>query len=154
MPTKQQNDGLYMGIALLYSKLSKAQRKQVGACLVTEHKVVLGGYNGTHTGGSNECEHLENQPFPHEPKLVTKPETIHAELNCVLKGAKEGVSCFGATIYTTLSPCVPCSAMLINAGIKRLVYGELYRDKTGVELLLNSGVQVEQFNQINGDQSV
>ena len=148
MPTKRETDGLYMGIAYLYSKLSKAQRKQVGACLVTEHKVVLGGYNGTHTGGSNECEHLENQPFPHKPKLVTKPETIHAETNCVLKGAKEGVSCFGATIYTTLSPCVPCSAMLINAGIKRLVYGELYRDKTGVELLLNSGVQVEQMKQL------
>jgi len=134
-----------MGIAYLYAKLSKAKRKKVGACLVTEHGVVLGGYNGMPVGGSNECEQLEDQPFPHKPKLVTKPETIHAELNCVLKAAKEGVSCFGATIYTTLSPCVPCSAMLINAGIKRLVYGELYRDKTGVELLLNSGVQVEQM---------
>ena len=145
MPSKQETDGLYMGIAYLYSKLSKAERKQVGACLVTEHGVVLGGYNGMPVGGSNECEHLENQPFPHKPKLVTNQATIHAETNSVLKAAKEGVSCFGATIYTTLSPCVSCSAMLINAGIKRLVYGELYRDKTGVELLLNSGVEVEQM---------
>ena len=145
MPTKQETDGLYMGIAFQYSMLSKAKRKQVGACLVTDHGVVLGGYNGMPVGGSNVCEHLENQPFPHKPKLVTNSETIHAELNCVLKGAKEGVSCFGATIYTTLSPCVPCSAMLINAGIKRLVYSELYRDKSGVELLLNSGVKVEQM---------
>ena len=147
MPTKQETDGLYMGIAFQYSKLSKAKRKQVGSCLVTEHGVVLGGYNGTPTGCSNECEHLETQPFPHKPKLVTKPETIHSELNCVLKAAKEGVSCFGATIYTTLSPCVPCSAMLINAGIKRLVYSEVYRDVSGVFLLTNAGVQVEQMKQ-------
>ena len=143
MPTKQETDGLYMGIAFQYSKLSKAKRKQVGSCLVTEHGVVLGGVNGQHTGGSNECEYIGGV----NGELVTKDSTIHSELNCVLKAAKEGVSCFGATIYTTLSPCVPCSAMLINAGIKRLVYSELYRDKSGVELLLNSGVQVEQMQQ-------
>lgn len=130
-----------MGIAFQYSKLSKAKRKQVGACLVTEHGVVLGGVNGQPVGCSNACEYVGGV----NGELVTKDSTIHAELNCVLKAAKEGVSCFGATIYTTLSPCVPCSAMLINAGIKRLVYGEPYRDKTGVELLVNSGVQVEQM---------
>jgi dCMP deaminase len=130
-----------MGIAFQYSKLSKAKRKQVGACLVTEHGVVLGGVNGQPVGGSNCCEYISGV----NSELVTKDSTIHAELNCVLKAAKEGVSCFGATIYTTLSPCVPCSAMLINAGIKRLVYGELYRDKTGVESLVNSGVQVEKM---------
>ena len=140
MPTKQENDGLYMGIAVLYSKLSKAKRKQVGACLVTEHQVVLGGINGQHTGGSNECEYADSNG-----ELVTKNSTIHAELNCVLKAAKEGVSCFGATIYTTLSPCVPCSAMLINAGIKRLVYGELYREQSGIRLLENAGVKVENY---------
>ena len=147
MPTKQENDGLYMGIAVLYSKLSKAKRKQVGACLVTEHGVVLGGYNGTPVGCSNECEQLENQEFPHKPKLVTKTEVVHAELNTVLKAAKEGVSCFNATIYTTLSPCVPCGAMLINSGIKRLVYGELYRDQSGIKLLRDSGVEIEKFNE-------
>ncbi len=146
MPTKQENDSLYMGIAIQYSKLSKAKRKQVGACLVTEHGVVLGGYNGTPTGCSNECERMEPQSFPNKPILVTKPETIHAELNCILKAAREGVSCFNATIYTTLSPCVPCAAMLVNAGIKKLVYSELYREKTGVELLVSAGVEVEQFN--------
>lgn len=139
MPTKQETDGLYMGIAFQYSKLSKAKRKQVGSCLVTEHGVVLGGVNGQHVGGSNECEYELNG------ELVTKDSTIHSELNCVLKAAKEGVSCFGATIYTTLSPCVPCSAMLINAGIKRLVYSEVYRDVSGVFLLTKAGVQVEQF---------
>ena len=143
MPTKQENDGLYMGIAVLYSRLSKAKRKQVGACLVTEHGVVLGGVNGQHVGGSNECEYVGGV----NGELVTKNSTIHAELNCVLRAAKEGVSCFNATIYTTLSPCVPCSAMLINAGIKRLVYGELYRDQSGVKLLRDSGVEIEKFNE-------
>ena len=143
MPTKQETDGLYMGIAFQYSKLSKAKRKQVGSCLVTEHGVVLGGVNGQHVGGSNECEYIGGV----NGELVTKSSTIHSELNCVLKAAKEGVSCFGATIYTTLSPCVPCSAMLINAGIKRLVYSEVYRDVSGVFLLTKAGVQVEQMQQ-------
>ena len=143
MPTKQETDGLYMGIAFQYSKLSKAKRKQVGSCLVTEHGVVLGGVNGQHVGGSNECEYIGGV----NGELVTKASTIHSELNCVLKAAKEGVSCFGATIYTTLSPCVPCSAMLINAGIKRLVYSEVYRDVSGVFLLTKAGVQVEQMQQ-------
>ena len=142
MPTKQENDGLYMGIAVLYSKLSKAKRKQVGACLVTDHGIVIGGVNGQHTNGSNECEYADSNG-----ELVTKNSTIHAELNAVLKAAKEGVSCFRATIYTTLSPCVPCAAMLINAGIKRLVYGELYRDESGIKLLRDSGVEIEKFNE-------
>ena len=142
MPTKQENDGLYMGIAVLYSKLSKAKRKQVGACLVTQHGVVLGGINGQTINGSNECEYTNS-----DGELVTKNSTIHAEVNTILRAAKEGVSCFGATIYTNLSPCVPCSAMLINAGIKRLVYGELYRDQSGIKLLRDSGVEIEKFNE-------
>lgn len=143
MPTKQETDSLYMGIAVQYSKLSKAKRKQVGACLVTEHGVVLGGYNGTPVGCSNECETF-SVGFN---CYVTKPETIHAELNCILKAAKEGVSCFNATIYTTLSPCVPCAAMLINTGVKRLVYSELYRDYSGIRLLESAGVKIENYEQ-------
>jgi dCMP deaminase len=147
MPTKQENDSLYMGIAIQYSKLSKAKRKQVGACLVTEHGVVLGGYNGCPTGCSNECESTvyTHHDLGCRESLVTKPEVVHAELNCVLKAAREGVSCFNATIYTTLSPCVPCAAMLVNAGIKKLVYSELYRDDSGVQLLKSANVEVEQL---------
>ena len=141
MPTKQETDGLYMGIAVQYSKLSKAKRKQVGACLVTEHGVVLGGVNGQPINCSNECECVDPNG-----DLVTKNSTIHAEVNTILRAAREGVSCFNATIYTTLSPCVPCAAMLINAGVKRLVYSELYRDNSGVQLLKSANVDVEQFN--------
>ena len=76
--------------------------------------------------------------------LTTKPEVIHAELNCILKAAKEGVSVEDATIYTTLSPCVPCAAMLINAGIKELVWQETYRDTSGLDLLKQAGIITRQ----------
>lgn len=148
MPTKQQNDKMYMQIAQEYSKLSKAVRKQVGACLVTKHGVVLGGVNGMPVGGSNVCE-TEKEPWfgtDDSPlRLVTKPEVIHAETNAILRCAREGVSSLNSTVYVTMSPCLQCAAMLVNAGIKRLVYGEMYRDGSGVELLKDSGVEVESY---------
>jgi dCMP deaminase len=136
-------DETYMGTALLHARLSKAKRAQVGAVLVTSQGVTLTGYNGTPRGLSNECE--TEQPFPWKPMLVTKPEVIHAELNCILKAAREGVSCIGATMYVTLSPCVPCAAMMIQAGVKRLVYKEMYRDQGGIDLLQRAGIVVESY---------
>jgi dCMP deaminase len=145
MASQKETDELYMGTAMLYAKLSKAKRAQVGSCLVTKNGVVLGGVNGTPAGLSNECEELKPQPFPHEPALVTKPEVIHSELNCILKAAREGVSCIGATMYVTLSPCVPCAAMMIQAGVKRLVYKDVYRDQGGTDLLQRAGIVVESY---------
>ena len=145
MPNQKDLDQTYMGTALLHARLSKAKRAQVGAVLVTSQGVTLTGYNGTPTGLSNTCEELKPQEFPREPALVTKPEVIHAELNCILKAAREGVSCIGATMYVTLSPCVPCAAMMIQAGVKRLVYDELYRDEAGVVLLRSANVTVQQY---------
>jgi len=151
MPTQQETDSVYMGVALLHARLSKAKRKAVGAALVTKHGVVLGGVNGTPIGLSNECEELKHDvmvncygTYPVQT-LVTRKEVIHAELNCILKAAKEGVSVEGATIYTTLSPCVPCSAMLINAGIKELVWQETYRDTSGLDLLKEAGIITRQI---------
>lgn len=144
MASQKETDELYMGTAMLYAKLSKAKRAQVGSCLVTKNGVVLGGVNGTPTGLSNECEtQTLSQLHPWKPMLVTKPEVIHSELNCILKAAREGVSCVGATMYVTLSPCVPCAAMMIQAGVKRLVYKDLYRDQGGIELLQRAGILVE-----------
>ena len=139
MPTKKETDDLYMNIALGYARLSKAKRKQVGACLVTKNQVVLGGINGSATGTDNTCEDLING------ELVTRVSTLHSETNAVLKAAKEGVSCLDSTIYVTLSPCSHCSAMLINAGVKRVVYLEEYRELFGVELLKSAGVAVEKY---------
>jgi dCMP deaminase len=140
MSTQKETDGLYMGIALGYSQLSKAKRAKVGACLVTKNSVVLGGYNGSAQGLDNTCEDMVNC------ELVTRVSTLHAETNAVLKAAREGVSCLDSTMYVSLSPCLQCSAMLINAGLKRLVYLEEYRDQSGVELLKSAGVTVDKFN--------
>lgn len=138
MAKQSELDDVYMGTAILHSRLSKAKRAQVGAVLVTNHGVTLTGYNGTPSGLANECETPEN---------LTKPEVIHAELNCIMKAAREGVSCIGATVYVTLSPCVQCSAMLIQAGVKRVVYHQLYRDAFGIALLQDAGVVVQSYDQ-------
>lgn len=146
MAKQSELDDVYMGTAILHSRLSKAKRAQVGAVLVTSHGVTLTGYNGTPTGLPNDCETFETV-HDNKPVYVTKPEVIHAELNCIMKAAREGVSCIGATVYVTLSPCVQCSAMLIQAGVKRVVYHQLYRDVAGIALLQEAGVMVQSYDQ-------
>ena len=118
-------DRCYMNCAVEYSKLSHAKRNKVGAVLVTKSGVVLGGVNGLPKQLGNTLE--ENG--------ATKPEVIHAELNCILKAAKEGVSVVGSTLYTTLAPCSSCASMLLAAGVDRVVYKEKYRISSGLEIL-------------------
>ena len=142
MPTQQQLDEVYLGTALLHSKLSKARRKAVGAVLITKTGVAIPGYNGTPVGFSNECENAHI--YGSAEFLVTKKEVIHAELNCILKAAKEGVSVEGATMYITLSPCLHCSAMMIQAGIKECCFIETYRDTSGLDLLKQAGIITRQ----------
>jgi dCMP deaminase len=145
MADQKQLDETYMGTAMLHARLSKAKRAQVGAVLVTSQGVTLTGYNGTPVGLPNECEYSYHMLKDENPTLITKAEVIHAELNCILKAAREGVSCIGATMYVTLSPCVPCAAMMIQAGVKRLVYKEMYRDQGGTDLLQRAGIVVESY---------
>jgi dCMP deaminase len=137
MPKQIDLDGVYMGVALLHSQLSKANRAKVGACLVTETGVVIPGYNGTPRGLDNACERH------YITGSVTKDEVIHAELNAVLKCSLEGISTKNSTLYVTLSPCLRCSSMLVQAGVKRVVFREQYRDNSGVELLRSAGVLVD-----------
>jgi dCMP deaminase len=137
MPKQIDLDGVYMGVALLHSQLSKANRAKVGACLVTDTGVVIPGYNGTPRGLDNACE------FHSMTGSVTKDEVIHAELNAVLKCSLEGISTKNSTLYVTLSPCLRCSSMLVQAGVKRVVFREQYRDNSGVELLRSAGVLVD-----------
>lgn len=148
MADQKQLDETYMGTALLHAKLSKARRAQVGAVLVTSHGVTLTGYNGTPTGRSNDCEYEVHYLTDQFPTLITKPEVIHAELNCIMKAAREGISCIGATVYVTLSPCIQCSAMLVQAGVKRVVYKQQYRDHSGVELLKSCGILVQSYDEL------
>lgn len=146
MASQKDLDSTYMGTAVLHSRLSKAIRKQVGAVVVTSQGVALTGFNGTPTGASNRCEDIDSETG----EYVTRPDVVHAELNCILKAAREGVSVLQSTVYVTLAPCLSCSAMLVQAGIKRLVYAENYRDTRGIELLLSSGIIVDTFHKTQG----
>lgn len=127
-------DDVYMGTAFLHARKSKAVRAQVGAVLVTENGVLMAAYNGTAKGADNVCEDVNG---------FTKIEVIHAELNAILHAAREGVSVKGATVYVTMSPCRHCAALMIQSGIKRVVYSEQYRDVTGIEYLIKNGVEVD-----------
>lgn len=149
MANQKDLDSTYMGVAMLHAKLSKARRATVGACLVTNQGVCIPGYNGTPKGLDNDCEQKVTVSWSdhglRQVEWVTKPEVIHAELNCILKAAKEGISCMQGTVYVTLSPCVPCAAMLINAGISRLVYKDVYRSTEGLDLLKEAGIITEKY---------
>lgn len=149
MPSQSELDSTYMGTALLHAGLSKAKRAKVGAVLVTNTGVIVPGYNGTPVGMDNDCEIEELDNRGAVKRLTTKQEVIHAETNSVLKAAKEGIVCLGSTVYVTLSPCVPCAAMLINAGIKELVYLEEYRNDEGLKLLNKSKVKVRKYKDEN-----
>jgi dCMP deaminase len=140
MPSTNDLYSTYIEVAYLHSKLSKALRLKVGACLVTSSGICIPGYNGTPSGTSNECETTGIGG-----DQVTKPEVIHAELNCILKCAKEGASCTGATMFITHAPCRACSATILQSGIKKVVYQKAYRDNYGVEYLRGNKVEVIQF---------
>jgi dCMP deaminase len=152
MANQDALDICYMACARAHAKLSKAKRKQVGAVLVTPAGNIIPGVNGLPKQLGNECE-TYNSDLSDGTLLsqmscyVTKPEVIHAELNCILKAAEEGISIKGSTLYVTLSPCSPCASMAIRAGIKRVVYEEKYRDPTGIGTLLLAGVPTKQFIQ-------
>ena len=135
MANQAELDSVYMGTALLHSRLSKANRLKVGACIVTTSGVTLTGYNGTPAGWNNACE---------DENGVTKPSVIHAELNAMLKAAREGVSLLGATIYSTHSPCLPCAAAIAQSGIKRVRFNLFYRDDAGINALKDANIDVEQ----------
>ena len=137
---KSTQHNVYMQTALLHAGLSKARRKAVGACLVTSNGTIIPSWNGTPQGTDNNCETALN-----DGTLVTKGEVIHAELGCVLKCAKEGINTTGSAVYVSLSPCLQCSAMLLQAGVKQVFYREQYRDTSGIDYLLENGVEVVQM---------
>lgn len=154
MATQQQLDKVYMQNAVNMSTLSHAVRKKVGCVLVTPENLQIGAYNGQPSGWTNICEQFEYELYTElgkEPELIPTGETktlntvIHAELNAILHAARQGVSVKGSTIYISLSPCAACSAMIAQAGIKRVVYEQEYRDRSGIGLLQKHGIIIEQF---------
>ena len=130
-------DKAYMKMAEQWSTLSHCKRKQVGALIVKERMIISDGYNGTPTGFENYCEDEEG---------YTKWYVLHAEANAILKVAGSTQSCQDATLYITLSPCKECSKLIHQAGIKRVVYLNAYKDISGLEFLERAGVAVEQIN--------
>ena len=138
MPAQDQLDKTYLKMADIWGSLSKAERKQVGCLIVKNSQIISDGYNGTPHGFDNRCE------FDTRFGLETKPEVLHAETNAISKLAKSNQSSDGATIYITLCPCFDCSKLMIQAGIARVVYSESYRSTSGVKLLEDAGIVVDQ----------
>jgi dCMP deaminase len=134
---KANIDDIYMNIAQEIAKLSYAERKKVGAVLVKDGSIISHGYNGTPHGFDNNCEYEDPG---NEGVLITRQEVLHAESNAISKVAKSTNSSDGSTLYVTLSPCFECSKLIIQAGIKKVVYKETYRRTEGINLLQKAGI--------------
>lgn len=141
MTSKQRKyDIAYLRMAREWGKLSYCKRKQVGAIIVRDKMIISDGYNGTPTGFPNVCE---------DETGTTKWYVLHAEANAILKVASSTQASHGATLYITLSPCKDCSKLVHQAGIKRVVYLDAYKDLTGVRFLKKAGVEVVHLSEID-----
>ena len=138
MANKKQKryDKAYLRMALEWAQLSHCKRKKVGAIIVKNKMIISDGYNGTPSGFNNACENDNGE---------THWYVLHAEANAILKIASSNHDCNGATLYLTMSPCKECSKLVHQAGIKRLVYLNGYKDNSGLVFLENAGVEIEQL---------
>ncbi len=127
-----QLDLRYLRMARIWAENSYCVRRQVGALIVKDKMIISDGYNGTPSGFENICEDESGK---------TKPYVLHAEANAITKVAKSANNCDGATLYITTSPCIECSKLIIQAGIKRVVYYDAYHTQEGVELLKRVGIE-------------
>ena len=169
----EKYDKKYLKMAEIWAENSHAQRSKVGALLVKDGMIISDGYNGTPSGFDNVCEIEVKCDLVQDPNdfqglnieaecnsfngdcskcphhyLVTKPEVLHAEANAITKIAKSNNSSDGSTLYVTLSPCLECAKLIIQSGIKRVVYNEEYRNPDGLELLKKAGIEVEQIKNL------
>ena len=129
-------DQRYLEMAQVWAKNSYCKRRQVGALIVKDRMIISDGYNGTPSGFENICE---------DENGITKPYVLHAEANAITKVAQSGNSSKGATLYVTASPCMECSKLIIQAGIKRVVYRDQYRLRDGIDLLEKAGIECIQM---------
>lgn len=124
-------------MARIWAENSYCQRRKVGALVVKNKMIISDGYNGTPSGFENQCEDKNN---------VTKPYVLHAEANAITKLARSNNNSDNATLYVTAAPCIECSKLIIQAGIKRVVYGEKYRLEDGINLLKKANIEVIYLN--------
>ena len=133
-------DKRYLEMAAIWAKNSYCKRRQVGAILVKDNMIISDGFNGTPSGFENICEDEEGN---------TKSYVLHAEANAITKVAKSGNSSEHSTLYITSSPCMECAKLIIQAGIKRVVFSEKYRLDDGIELLKRANIEVVQINTLD-----
>ena len=132
-------DRAYLRLAASWAGLSHCNRKKVGAIIVKDGMIISDGYNGTPSGFDNCCENDLGE---------THWYVLHAEANAILKVAKSTNNCSGATLYLTLSPCKDCSKLVIQSGIKRVVFQHGYKDPEGINFLEEAGIEIEQIENI------
>lgn len=125
-------DKRYLRMSAIWAENSYCNRRKVGAIIVKDQMIISDGYNGTPAGFENICE---------DENGITKPYVLHAEANAITKVARSNNSSDGATLYVTASPCLECAKLIIQSGIKRVVYNELYRITDGIDLLARAGVE-------------
>ncbi len=126
-------DARYLRMAYIWAENSYCERRKVGALMVKDNAIISDGYNGTPSGFPNVCEATDG---------TTLPYVLHAEANAITKVARNNNSSDGSTLYVTTSPCMECSKLIIQAGIRRVVYGEHYRITDGLDLLEKAGIEV------------
>ena len=140
MNKKQEKyDKAYLRMAREWAKLSHCNRKQVGALIVKNNTIISDGYNGTPSGYTNACEDEDGS---------THWYVLHAEANALLKAVRSSQNAEGATLYVTLSPCKECSKLVIQAGIKRVVYLNEYKDISGIEFLKEFGIAINHIKEL------
>ncbi len=130
-------DRRYLRMARIWAENSYCERRKVGALMVKDRTIISDGFNGTPAGFENVCE---------DEAGITKPYVLHAEANAITKIAKSNNSSQGSTLYITASPCLDCAKLIIQAGISRVVYNELYRITDGIDLLRRAGVECIQLD--------
>ena len=136
-------DKAYLRMASTWSELSHCNRKQVGAIIVKDRMIISDGFNGAPSGFDNCCENEDGD---------THWYVLHAEANAILKVAKSTHNCQDSTLYLTLSPCKDCSKLVVQSGIKRIVFIKGYKDESGINFLRNAGVEVDQIeNPFDGE---
>ena len=139
MDKQELLDSRYVRMAQIWAENSYCQRRKVGALLVKDKMIISDGYNGTPVGFENVCEDDNDH---------TKPYVLHAEANAITKVAQSNNSSNGATLYVTSSPCIECAKLIIQAGIKRVVFNEIYRLTDGIELMRRAGIECVQMENI------
>ena len=140
---QRELDVRYLRMAQIWAENSYCERRKVGALVVKNKMIISDGYNGTPSGFENVCE---------DEHKLTKPYVLHAEVNAITKLARSSNNSNGATLYVTSSPCIECAKLIIQAGIKRVVYGEIYRLEDGLDLLKKANIEVNHINPNENEQ--